>query len=78
MPLYHADIFLTRARLFGRLKSEGGSGKFDAATEASEYPWDTTPPADLAEARRLIEHHGYRRRIPELEDAEAVIGGRSA
>jgi hypothetical protein len=38
------------------------------------YPWpDRTPEADLAEARRLIEAHGYRRRLPELEDAEAAL-----
>ncbi|WP_295881877.1 hypothetical protein, partial [uncultured Thiohalocapsa sp.] len=29
-------------------------------------------PAALALARRLIEQHGYRRRLPELEDAEAA------
>jgi tetratricopeptide (TPR) repeat protein len=29
---------------------------------------------DLAAARALIEKHQYRRRLPELEDAEAVIG----
>lgn len=30
-------------------------------------------PAALAEARRLIEETGYRRRLPELQDAERVI-----
>ncbi|HEX5338197.1 MAG TPA: hypothetical protein VFW53_07140 [Gallionella sp.] len=65
MPLYQADILLHRARLF-----------FWEAT----YPWcneDGTPRSakqDLAEARRLIEKHGYWRRKEELEDAEAVIG----
>lgn len=29
----------------------------------------------LAEARRLIEAHGYGRRLGELEDADAVVGG---
>jgi len=28
----------------------------------------------LREARKLIEKHGYGRRIPELEDAEAAFG----
>jgi hypothetical protein len=65
MPLYMADIYLHRARLFFR--------------EAT-YPWcneDGIPRSakqDLAEARRLIEKHGYWRRKEELEDAEAVIG----
>ena len=30
------------------------------------------PAADLAAARRLIEKHGYLRRMEELEDAEAA------
>jgi tetratricopeptide (TPR) repeat protein len=47
MPLYVADIHLTRARLF-RARSE------------------------LAKARTLIDDNGYRRRLPELEDAEAA------
>ncbi len=28
----------------------------------------------LAEARRLIDQHGYERRREELEDAEAMLG----
>lgn len=65
MPLYLADIYLHRARLFFR---------------ESPYPWsnpDNRPRSakqDLAEARRLIEKHGYLRRKQELEDAEQVIG----
>lgn len=65
MPLYQADILLHRARLFFR--------------EAT-HPWcndDGSPRSardDLAEARRLIEKHGYWRRKEELEDAEAVMG----
>jgi hypothetical protein len=47
MPLFQADIQLTRARLF-----------HDRAA--------------LAEARRLIEKHGYHRRDEELADAEAA------
>lgn len=59
MPLFLADILLHRARLFFREKT---------------YPWpNTSAKADLAEARRLIEKHGYWRRKEELEDAEAVI-----
>lgn len=64
MPLHMADIYLHRARLF-----------FDA----TPYPWknpDTNPRSakdDLAEARRLIEKHGYWRRKEELEDAEAAV-----
>ncbi len=73
MPLFMAEIHLYRARLFFREK---------------EYPWSTFPaghprageergPADdLAEARQLIEKHGYGRRLGELEDAEkAILGG---
>ncbi|MDP2143932.1 MAG: NB-ARC domain-containing protein [Gallionella sp.] len=65
MPLYQADILMHRSRLFFR---------------EAEYPWrnDDGPPRtakdDIAEARRLIEKHGYWRRKEELEDAEAVIG----
>ncbi|WP_293390115.1 TIR and AAA domain-containing protein [Nevskia sp.] len=60
MPLLLADIHLYRARLFGvpHLKAEG-----------EQYPWQS-PLADLVEARRLIEKHGYWRRKDELEDAE--------
>ena len=65
MPLHMADIHLHRARLFFR---------------EAYYPWkneDGTPRSakdDLADARRLIEKHGYWRRKEELEDAERVIG----
>ncbi len=57
MPLFLADIHLYRARLFFR--------------EAA-YPWES-PQHDLAEARRLIEKHGYLRRMEELVDAEGGI-----
>lgn len=60
MPLFMADIHLHRARLFGLSKDRPES-----------YPWES-PQADLAEARRLIEKHGYWRRKEELEDAEAA------
>ncbi|HEX4611167.1 MAG TPA: hypothetical protein VH092_23450 [Urbifossiella sp.] len=56
MPLFLADIRLHRARLFGR---------------EPHYPWGSAR-ADLVEARRLIEKHGYWRRKEELEDAEAA------
>jgi tetratricopeptide (TPR) repeat protein len=59
MPLFLADIHLYRARLFFREKN---------------YPekWQS-PQHDLAEARRLIEKHGYGRRKEELQDAEGAI-----
>ena len=60
MPLVLADIHLYRARLFGRLKDDGGGTK-----EVQAYPWQS-PQHDLAEARRLIETHGYHRRDEEL------------
>ena len=62
MPLFLGDIHLHRARLFGppALKAIG-----------EKYPWES-PAADLAAARRLIEKHGYLRRMKELEDAEAA------
>jgi len=63
MPLFMADIHLYRARLFGKRKDEDAMMK---------YPWES-PEKDLAEARRLIEKHGYWRRKEELEDAEAAI-----
>jgi hypothetical protein len=62
MPLFLADIHLHRARLFGRLTPEASGEK---------YPRES-PAADLAAARRLIEKHGYGRRLEELEDAEAA------
>lgn len=58
MPLHMADIHLHRARLF---------------LHHTPYPWQS-PKHDLAEARRLIEKHGYWRRREELEDAEAAAG----
>lgn len=63
MPLLLADIHLYRARLLGspHLKAEG-----------EQYPWQS-PLVDLAEARRLIEKHGYWRRREELEDAEIAV-----
>jgi len=62
MPLYLADVHLHRARLFGRLPKDERESKFP----------DIDPKAELAEARRLIENHGYSRRKEELEDAEAA------
>jgi hypothetical protein len=63
MPLHMADIHLHRARLFGL-----------STDRPASYPW-TSPQDDLAEARRLIEKHGYWRRKEELEDAEAAALG---
>ena len=87
MPLFLADIHLYRARLFGRFATdESGSvgrpataderpataegGSFRRPTTAA-YPWQS-PQQDLAEARRLIETHGYHRRDDELADAEVA------
>jgi hypothetical protein len=76
MPLFMADIHLYRARLFGVRSSECGV----RSEEATPYPWNRNPDGsprgaedDLAEARRLIVKHGYLRRMPELEDAEAWL-----
>jgi hypothetical protein len=65
MPLFMADIHLYRARLFGRQKSDD---------KRMKYPWDS-PQANLAEAQRLIEKHGYLRRQEELADARQAIAG---
>jgi hypothetical protein len=62
MPLYLADVHLHRARLFGRLPEDVRRAKFP----------DIAPRAELTEARRLIEKHGYWRRREELADAEAA------
>ena len=62
MPLFLADIHLHHARLFG---------PHAPAAIDEPYPWES-PTADLAAARRLIEKHGYGRRLKELEDAEAA------
>jgi tetratricopeptide (TPR) repeat protein len=59
MPLFMADIHLYRARLFFR------EPKYPEKWQSAQH--------DLAEARRLIEKHGYWRRKEELEDAEAAI-----
>jgi hypothetical protein len=71
MRLFMADIHLSRARLFGRLKAEGGMLK---------YPWDKNPdgsprgPADdLAAAEKLINDCGYHRRDEEIADAKKAI-----
>jgi hypothetical protein len=63
MKLFLADIHLYRARLFGRMKDEGGRMK---------YPWES-PEADLAAAEKLINDCGYHRRDEELADAKAAL-----
>lgn len=68
MRLFLADIHLYRARLFGKPKT-----KDQRSNEEEKYPWESAE-ADLKEARRLIEKHGYLRRMEELEDAEAALG----
>jgi hypothetical protein len=64
MPLFLADIHLHRARLLH---------------DVTPYPWAIDgdgnprgPRDDLADARRLIEQHGYWRRKEELENTEAA------
>lgn len=76
MPLFRADILLTRARLFGVGPVPAGHSDGADTSDGGNrpYPWDSSPEADLKEARRLIVEHGYGRRIPELEDAEAAFG----
>ena len=54
MPLFQADVHLHRSRVFHGV---------------TPYPWDS-PRADLAEARCLIEKHGYGCWLEELADAE--------
>jgi hypothetical protein len=85
MPLFAADCLLYRARLWGpvAVASRRPSGQAAATPDRGQdapapaaYPWpDSSPQADLAAARRLIEHHGYGRRRPELADAEAALQG---
>ncbi len=66
MKLHLIDTLLHRARLFGRMKDEGGGMK--------EYPWPgRTPQQDLEEAGRLIAECGYHRRDPELATARAAL-----
>jgi hypothetical protein len=60
MPLFLADIHLTRARLAGSVKEEGGMMNVDAQ-------------AELAQAAQLIRSLGYGRRYQELADAEAAL-----
>lgn len=61
MPLFLADIHLTRARLAGSLREQGGGMNVDAK-------------AELAQAATLIRTLGYGRRYEELADAEAALG----
>ena len=46
-----------------------GDGRWEPALR---YPWESVE-HDLSEARRLIEKHGYGRRMGELEDAEKAL-----
>ena len=66
MRLFLADIRLHRARLFGL-----------SPHRPPTYPW-ASPRADLADAHKLIETCGYRRRLGELEDAEVVLQAQAA
>jgi hypothetical protein len=67
MPLFMADIHLSRARLFG-MKKEECRMKNEKA-----YPWES-PAKDLAAAEKLINECGYHRRDGELADAKHVLG----
>ena len=58
MPLFMADIHLHRAGLFHHI---------------TPYAWQS-PAVDAQEARRLIEKHGYLRRMGDLETVEEAIG----
>jgi hypothetical protein len=75
MKLHLADIHLYRARLFGRMKAEGGM--MNASGGVIPYPW-ISPEADLAAAERLITECGYGRRKAELEDAKRAIASKDA
>ena len=69
MPLYQADILLTWARL--RMIAAPPS---DADPESGQgHKFFGTVSSALTESRRLIEHHGYGRRLPELADAEEAF-----
>ncbi|MES2671113.1 MAG: hypothetical protein V4673_11935 [Pseudomonadota bacterium] len=61
MPLFLADIHLTRAKLAGSFKEEGGRMNVDAK-------------AERAQGAILIRTLGYGRRYEELADAEAALG----
>lgn len=73
MKLHMVDIYLSRARLFGSLKSEErrvkGKDEVGRMKDERAYPWESAR-KDLAAARALIEECGYWRRKEELEDAE--------
>ncbi|MCB1873718.1 MAG: hypothetical protein KDI49_17255 [Gammaproteobacteria bacterium] len=60
-----------------RIASRGGMALYlaDIALTCARLFQDRTA---LARARALIEQHGYGRRLPELEDAEAWLGGSAA
>ncbi|MEL7336438.1 MAG: hypothetical protein AAFN70_09595 [Planctomycetota bacterium] len=57
MPLFTADILLTRARLFFQPSSD--------TSASTAYPWpDSSPTQDLADARKIITDTHYHRRLP--------------
>ena len=62
MPLFLADVHLTRARLARRRMGETGS-------------WNIDPKAELTRAAHLIQTHGYGRRYDELAAAEQAAKG---
>ena len=66
MPLFLVDLYLTRARLFGRASAVNAT--------PDEYPSGHTARHDLDEAERLIDDCGYHRRDEELADAGRALG----
>jgi hypothetical protein len=78
MRLFLADIHLTRARLFGGMRDEGGGMEEGMRDEGGgmKYPWES-PEADLAAAEQLINACGYHRRDEELADAKQAILGQA-
>ncbi len=77
MPLFMADIHLHRARLFGFPRSDRCPSTNSSPPGDAIYPWESIE-YDLREARRLIEKHGYGRRLDELKDAEEALLGLDA
>lgn len=84
MPLFQADSLLTHARLqiadqISRHAPASGSSAPRSASEPEPRAGALrrmSPEAAIAEARRLIEKHGYHRRDQELADAEAALQAR--
>ncbi|NNJ85089.1 MAG: hypothetical protein HKP13_09175, partial [Gammaproteobacteria bacterium] len=72
MPLFDADILLTRVRLFGIGNDESRTTDLESGA-GNTYPWGSAR-SDLAAARALVKKHGYHRRDGELADVEEMFG----